>query len=64
MLGQEVSERSEPLSTRLFVEGALRAFEAGATMYGGCCSVGPDDIAALAMAVADDLDQPIVRHVR
>ncbi|MEA1903809.1 MAG: homocysteine S-methyltransferase family protein [Actinomycetota bacterium] len=52
-LGEKVSERSEPLSTRLFVEGAMRAFEAGATIYGGCCSVGPDDIAALAEAVGD-----------
>jgi S-methylmethionine-dependent homocysteine/selenocysteine methylase len=64
MLGQEVSERSEPLSTRQFVEGAVRAFEAGATMYGGCCAVGPDDIAALAKTVDKDLDQPITRHVR
>jgi len=53
-LGQEVSERSEHLSTRLFVEGATRAFEAGATIYGGCCAVGPDDIAALAEAVDED----------
>ena len=53
-LGQEVSERSEHLSTRLFVEGAMRAFEAGATIYGGCCAVGPDDIAALAKAVDED----------
>ena len=53
-LGQEVSERSEHLSTRLYVEGAMRAFEAGATIYGGCCAVGPDDIAALAKAVDED----------
>jgi S-methylmethionine-dependent homocysteine/selenocysteine methylase len=50
-LGQEVTERDEALSTRMFVEGALRAFELGATIYGGCCTVGPEDIAALAEAV-------------
>jgi S-methylmethionine-dependent homocysteine/selenocysteine methylase len=50
-LGQPVSERSKALSTRLFVEFAMRAFEAGATIYGGCCTVGPDDIAALTAAV-------------
>ncbi len=53
-LGQEVSERSEDLSTHLFVEGAMRAFEAGATVYGGCCGVGLDDIAALAKAVDEE----------
>ena len=50
-LGQEMTERDETLSTRMFVEGALRAFELGATIYGGCCTVGPEDIAALAEAV-------------
>lgn len=53
-LGQSVTDRSEHLSTRVFVEGATRAFEAGATMYGGCCAVGPDDIASLATAVAEE----------
>ena len=51
-LGRPVTDRHD-LSTRIFVEGAMRAVEAGATMYGGCCAVGPDDIAALARAVAD-----------
>jgi S-methylmethionine-dependent homocysteine/selenocysteine methylase len=51
-LGQPVTDRIEDLSTQLFVEGAMRAFDAGATMYGGCCAVGPNDIAALAKAVA------------
>ncbi len=52
-LGEEMSERDEILSTRLFVEGAMRAFEMGATIYGGCCTVGPDDIAALSKATQD-----------
>ena len=41
----------EDLNTQLFVEAALRAIEAGASMYGGCCGIGPEDIAALAAAV-------------
>lgn len=51
-LGQDMAERAESLTTRLFADGAIRAFELGATIYGGCCSVGPDDIAALSKAVA------------
>ena len=39
--------------TEAFVEGALRAIERGATLYGGCCMIGPEDIAALAEAVAE-----------
>jgi homocysteine S-methyltransferase len=52
VLGQKVLDREEALSTQLFVDGAMRAFEAGATIYGGCCTVGPDDIRALALTVA------------
>jgi hypothetical protein len=33
-------------------------------MYGGCCSVGPDDIAALAKTVDKDLDQPMPNQRR
>jgi S-methylmethionine-dependent homocysteine/selenocysteine methylase len=51
VLGEEMGERDVPLTTRLFVEAAKRAIELGATIYGGCCTVGPDDIAALAAAV-------------
>lgn len=47
-LGKEVGRREEDLSSELFVEAAGRAFDLGATIYGGCCTVGPDDIAALA----------------
>jgi S-methylmethionine-dependent homocysteine/selenocysteine methylase len=50
-LGQDVAERGEELSERLFVEAALRAIDIGASIYGGCCTVGPSDIAALAGAV-------------
>lgn len=49
-LGRDMSGRDGAFSTRLFVEGAMRAFAMGATIYGGCCTVGPDDIAALAKA--------------
>jgi len=52
-LGDDVVERTEELDTELFVQGALRAFAAGATIYGGCCTVRPHDIAALAIAAED-----------
>lgn len=51
VLGETMSERESPLTTRLFVDAAVRAFSLGATIYGGCCTVGPDDIAALAEIV-------------
>jgi homocysteine S-methyltransferase len=49
VLGEKMGER--PLTTQKFVDAALRAFDIGATIYGGCCTVGPEDIAALAKAV-------------
>ncbi len=52
-LGDEMSDHGEAFSTRRFVDGAMRAFELGATIYGGCCTVGPDDIAALSKATRD-----------
>lgn len=52
-LGQEMTGDEGAFSTRRFVEGAMRAFAMGATIYGGCCTVGPDDIAALSKAAAD-----------
>jgi S-methylmethionine-dependent homocysteine/selenocysteine methylase len=59
-LGQDVAQREQELSTELFVANAGRAFDLGATIYGGCCTVGPVDIAALARSVrgrqADLLD--------
>ena len=45
-------EHHQELGTQVFVQGALDAFESGASLYGGCCGVGPEDIAALAEAVA------------
>ena len=55
-LGEEVLPRDDSFSTQLFVEGAMRAFAAGATIYGGCCTVGPEDIAALAHTVREAAD--------
>ena len=46
-------ERDHEPDTGAFVEGTLRAIERGATLYGGCCTIGPEDIAALAEAVAE-----------
>ena len=46
-LGQSVVDDEDP-STEAFISGAIEAIDAGASMYGGCCTVGPDDIAALA----------------
>jgi len=52
-LGDEALPQDEAFSKQLFVEGAMRAFAAGATVYGGCCTVGPADIAALSQAVRE-----------
>ena len=46
------AEHHQELGMHAFVQGALDAFENGASLYGGCCGVGPEDIAALAEAVA------------
>ena len=45
-------EHHQEIGTHAFVQGALDAFGQGASLYGGCCGVGPEDIAALAEAVA------------
>ena len=47
------AERHQELGMHAFVQGALDAFADGASLYGGCCGVGPEDIAALAEAVAE-----------
>jgi S-methylmethionine-dependent homocysteine/selenocysteine methylase len=52
-LGEAALPHDESFTTQLFVAGALKAFAGGATIYGGCCTVGPDDIAALARAVTE-----------
>lgn len=49
-LGQPVID--EDAGTGAFVEGALAAIHEGATIYGGCCTVGPGDIASLVSALA------------
>ena len=50
-------EHHQQLGTRVFVEGALDAFRNGASLYGGCCGVGPEDIAALSAALEATLAQ-------
>ena len=40
------------LPQHLYVEAMLRSIEAGATMVGGCCGIGPSDIRALAERLA------------
>lgn len=51
VLGETMGEREIPLTTQLFVDAATRAFELGASIYGGCCTIGPADIAALSATV-------------
>ena len=46
-LGQPVVD-DDDASTAVFVQHAIGAVDAGATIYGGCCTTGPTDIAALA----------------
>ncbi len=45
-LGQDVVNDVDA-STEAFIKGAGAAIDAGASIYGGCCTVGPADIAAL-----------------
>ena len=40
-------ESREDFETTQFVQAAARDIEQGATLVGGCCGVGPEDIAAL-----------------
>ena len=46
------TEGRADLSTSVFVTGGLRAIERGASLYGGCCGIAPEDIAAFARALA------------
>ena len=39
------------LSTQAYVAAMQRCIEAGASIVGGCCGIGPADIAALAGAL-------------
>ena len=47
------TERRVDITPSVFVEFARRCVEKGATMFGGCCGVGPEYIAALAEAFPD-----------
>ncbi len=40
--------------TKQFVQFAARCIERGATLVGGCCGIGPEDIAALSAWLAGD----------
>lgn len=46
-LGQPVVS-DQDMSTAAFLAGATAAMEAGAAIYGGCCTVGPAEIESLA----------------
>ena len=52
-LDNEISiEPRLDFGTKLFVQAAKRCIERGATLFGGCCGIGPRDIAALAEEMA------------
>lgn len=52
-LDNEISiEPRLDFGTKLFVQAAKRCIERGATLFGGCCGIGPRDIAALAEGMA------------
>jgi S-methylmethionine-dependent homocysteine/selenocysteine methylase len=48
--------RREDLSTEVFVRMCQRFADAGATLIGGCCGIGPTDIAALSTALGSNRD--------
>ena len=52
-LDNDVPAQGRPLPLTQFVAAARRAMALGASLYGGCCHVGPEYIAALAAAVRD-----------
>ena len=41
------------LPRQVYVASILRCIDAGATLVGGCCGIGPGDIRALAARLAD-----------
>ncbi len=45
-------ERRTDFETEQFVRAAARCIEHGATLVGGCCRIGPEDIAALSAWLA------------
>ena len=46
-----VVERIESDATERFVRSATRCIQSGATLVGGCCRIGPSDIAALSASL-------------
>ena len=52
-LDNDVPARPRELTVQSFVADGLRAERLGASFYGGCCTVGPEHIAALAQAVRE-----------
>jgi len=48
---EEQTGRRTDLTQQYYVELSLAAIAAGADIVGGCCGIGPEDIAALAQAV-------------
>jgi len=48
---EEQTGRRTDLTQQYYVELSLAAIAAGADIVGGCCGIGPEDIAALARAV-------------
>lgn len=53
-LDNEISvEEREDFSTTQFVDAALRCIDRGATLFGGCCEIGPADIAALSARISE-----------
>ena len=51
-LDNDIDVVVRPSGTDYFVERSKACIEAGATIIGGCCGVGPADIAALSAAVS------------
>jgi len=49
----EVQPRVD-FGTQLFVAAAERCVQRGASLFGGCCGIGPEDIAALTEALGPD----------
>lgn len=48
---EKQTSRRTDLTQQYYVELSLAAIEAGASIVGGCCGIGPEDIAALSAAV-------------
>jgi S-methylmethionine-dependent homocysteine/selenocysteine methylase len=46
-----MNEQREDITKDYFVDLCLRYVARGATIVGGCCGIGPDDIAALTQAL-------------